>query len=448
MGATAVVDGLKVTVIGDPGRADLVVPWLADVHDIAEAYAETFGLRTPPALSLRSGEALEPDAGVESVGLSPGALLIAGASTAVPAGSGSADAAPICRDVTGAPRWVPWLAGTAAIGAAAVVGPGLGETLRLVTVAVLMLGAVAGMLSGRHQDRAPVAPLFAGAAAYAAVQVGGEGDVLLGLAAGGLCAAAAAAIMGAWGSEGCEEHNRVWLTTGFAVAALAAGFLLFGLEPHNFWPSAFLAALIVARFAPSLALDVPDQALIDIERLAVTAWSPREQRRGRRGRSLVRQSAVRELQRSGQRLVEATVLACAVTVGIAAPAMMSSVDGLAGWGAFALSLLGGAALVLIGRLHRAPLARRLMRFSGVWCIAVAGVSFVLGHGGVALVVVALCCVVIGACTVVAAVAVGRGWRSVRWSRWGEIAESLTVAFAIGAVPLATGLFDHVRALVS
>ena len=44
-----------------------------------------------------------------------------------------------------------------------------------------------------------------------------------------------------------------------------------------------LLATLAARFVPGLAVDVPDQYLIDLERLAVTAWSARERPTGRRG---------------------------------------------------------------------------------------------------------------------------------------------------------------------
>ena len=43
---------------------------------------------------------------------------------------------------------------------------------------------------------------------------------------------------------------------------------------------------------PGLAVDVPDQLLLDLERLAVTAWSARERPAGRRGRTLVAPEAV------------------------------------------------------------------------------------------------------------------------------------------------------------
>ena len=51
-------------------------------------------------------------------------------------------------------------------------------------------------------------------------------------------------------------------------------------------------ATLAARIVPGLVVDVPDQYLIDLERLAVTAWSARDQPTGKRGRTMIPPAAV------------------------------------------------------------------------------------------------------------------------------------------------------------
>jgi hypothetical protein len=53
------------------------------------------------------------------------------------------------------------------------------------------------------------------------------------------------------------------------------------------------------------------------------------------------------------------------------------------------------------------------------------------------------CVVGALIMVVAAVATGRGWRSVSWSRRAELAESLSGAAAVAAVFVSSGAFRAV-----
>ena len=49
---------------------------------------------------------------------------------------------------------------------------------------------------------------------------------------------------------------------------------------------------------------------------------------------------------------------------------------------------------------------------------------------------------LAAAVLVAAVATGRGWRSVWWARRAEIGESLCGAFAVASLVVAAGLFRH------
>jgi hypothetical protein len=55
---------------------------------------------------------------------------------------------------------------------------------------------------------------------------------------------------------------------------------------------------------------------------------------------------------------------------------------------------------------------------------------------------------LGVVALVAAVATGRGWRSVWWSRRAEVAESLCGSFAFAAAVVAAGVFRRLWEMTS
>jgi hypothetical protein len=61
---------------------------------------------------------------------------------------------------------------------------------------------------------------------------------------------------------------------------------------------------------------------------------------------------------------------------------------------------------------------------------------------------ALVSVGLGVVLVIAAVATGRGWRSVWWSRRAEVAESLCGSFAFAAAVVAAGVFRRLWEITS
>ena len=71
-------------------------------------------------------------------------------------------------------------------------------------------------------------------------------------------------------------------------------------------------AMLAPRFVPAAAVDVPDQMLLDLERLAVTAWSAHERPSGRRGRMIVRATTVAEVAVRGAAIVTAASVAVLV----------------------------------------------------------------------------------------------------------------------------------------
>ena len=157
---------------------------------------------------------------------------------------------------------------------------------------------------GRHaRQRAAAAPAFAAAAAFAALHQPGVHLLPAILGAAGIAAAVVAGIGRALaGGRRRDQHRvdrqrphglRVLRRTGLArVGARVA------------WTLLVFLSMMAARFAPSLAIDVPDEALLDLDRLAVTAWSARDtSASGHRGRIVVAGDAMERLVHRASRIV-------------------------------------------------------------------------------------------------------------------------------------------------
>ncbi|WP_205472656.1 EsaB/YukD family protein [Nocardioides sp. SYSU D00038] len=436
-----VAGSLALTVHGPAGVIDLVVPGEARFSDVAREYAAQCRLPAPPALRSTGGAALAPDDTLSRAGVRTGDLLVAEgavrAAAVVPrreaperaAGPG-AGAAAWCCVATALSVLAGWFAARA------------DGTHHDAAVAILAATAALALVPvGRHVTaRLVVAPAVAGAAAYAVAWGPGPERLPTVLGVAALVAAVTAAVARALDRR-AEEALRVWMVVGGAVFVVSAAGALLGTAPQVVWAVLLLAAMLAARFVPALAVDVPDQYLIDIERLAVTAWSARERPSGRRGRTLVPPEAVAAVAERGTRLVVAASAATWAVAAVSAPMLLATatlpVDRV---GARAVVLLAGAALLLAARSYRHAVARALLRGAGLTCwaalLAVLLERVGAGRGTAA----AIAIILLAALLVVVAVATGRGWRSAWWSRRAEVAEGLAGAFAIGAAVVAVGLF--------
>ena len=438
---------VALTVHGPAGAVDLVVPLGAGVADVAREYAAQAGLRRAPALGTVDGRRLDPDAPLAGTGLRSGALLVAldppaapvrapgedpGATADVPdptvspgAGAGAGAGAGVGA---GAGAWVGVAAGLA--GLAGWCAARVDGSLHLASVGVLVLAALVAVLPvGRFAAyRLPVAPAAAAAAAFAVVW---EPEVVLRPTVVGVSAlvAALAAAVGRALSRAQEEALRVWVVTGAGVFVVTVAGALVGAPTPLVWGLLLLLAVLAPRFVPGLAVDVPDQLLLDLERLAVTAWSARERPAGRRGRTLVAPEAVAAVAASGARTVTAACAGVLVVAAVAATGLLGSVEAEVDVvGARLMVLFAGAAVLLAARSYRHRAARALLRL-----VAPA----LQGSLGMAL---ALAAVALAGLVVVVAVATGRGWRSPWWARRAEVAEGLSTALALAALVVASGFF--------
>ncbi len=267
---------------------------------------------------------------------------------------------------------------------------------------MLLAGAVLGVLPvGVHRHvRALAAPAFAGAAAFALV---GETDqeklpIVLGIA--GLVAAVAAAVARAL-DDGTDAAARVWIVTGGGLFVLTGLAALLDVHPRVTWSVLLVLAMLAARVVPAIAVDVPDNYLIDMDRLAITAWSAREQPRSRRGRVVVPEAAIVAVAGRGSAIITAAAAAVLAVAGVSAVLLLqAAVLPIDRVGARVLVFLCGGGLLLSARSYRHTAARQLLRLAGLVCwaalawalvpvlsdgqwlaVAVAAVALAGGDGG-------------------------------------------------------------------
>lgn len=434
---------IAISVHGPVGVLDLVVPIGATPIDVGRAYADQAGMTGIPLLQTTLGEHLRADRALAEMGVESGAVLIAatGVRRAKPSEDDGTHSGLVPETPQIAAVAMALAAGAAGLSAwyAALSG---NDWLRTVTVGVLMACALTGALPwGRHaQQRTAAAPAFAAAAAFAAFFE--PSDHLMGavVAVGALAAALTAAITRAM-ALGRDQVLTVWIVVGCLVFAVCAMSPLMEWNDRVSWAVLIVLAMLGARFAPSLAIDVPDEALLDLDRLAVTAWSARDKSSGRRGRMVIPEPAMRRLVAEATRTVTASCAAILLVVVIASPLLLATATiDLDRIGARCLTFFAGAAILLAARQYRHAAARRLLRAAGLACWLWL-IAFEIGALTTTWTTWGLVAVtVLGLISLAAAVATGRGWRSVWWSRKAEVAEGLAGAFAFASTVVASGLF--------
>jgi hypothetical protein len=442
---------IAVSIHGPAGVLDLVVPAGATSLDVAREYAKQAEVPGIPLLQSALGQRLNAALPLGDAGVQAGDVLVATSGVHRPHKVTLLEAARNAPETPALASMIASIAAASAVLAAWYAGRTPDETLRTATVAILLTCALAGALPvGRHaRQRAAAAPAFAAAAAFAALYEPGVHllPAILGSAA---VAAAVVAGIGRALSERGEEVGTVWIVSGLTVFACCALPALLGWDDRVAWTLLVFLSMMAARFAPSLAIDVPDEALLDLDRLAVTAWSARDsQRGGRRGRVVVAAGAMERLVHRASRLVTGASVAILVTVVVAGPLLLHSATiDLDRIGARCLMFFAGCSLLLAARSYRHVAARALLRLAGLAALVVLGVHLAAGPGAPHLGTFFYVVVGLGVIALAAAVATGRGWRSVWWSRRAEVAESLCGSFAFAAAVVAAGVFRRLWEITS
>lgn len=446
---------IPLSIHGPAGVLDLVVPTGATPVDVAREYArqaaEVGDAAGIPLLQTALGERLNAAVPLGEAGVQPGDVLVATTGVHRPRRVTLLEAA---KNAPETPELASLIAAVAAVVAALAgwyAGRSGEETVRTAAVGLLLACALVGALPyGRHaRQRAAAAPAFAAAAAFAALYEPGVHLLPAILAAAAMSAAVVAGIGRALAVAG-DEVSTVWIASGLTVFACCAVPAMLGWDARVAWTLLVLGSMMAARFAPSLAIDVPDDALLDLDRLAVTAWSARDsQRSGRRGRIVVSAAAMERLVRRASRIVTAAAAAILVAVAVASPLLLhsASID-LDRIGARCLVFFAGCSLLLAARSYRHSAARALLRLAGLGALAALAIHLVAGPGAGHVDTFFYVVVGLGVIALVAAVATGRGWRSVWWSRRAEVAESLCGSFAFAAAVVAAGVFRRLWEMTS
>lgn len=434
-------DTQVISVHGPSGVLDLTVPGDATVHSVAAEYSRRAGLAGIPLLFTPLGRALPPEASLTDAGVRSGDLVVATSSVHRGAAPASDPRVPAGRRERWPAVWF-WVAAACAAASGWQATHAPSGPVRTAALTVLAVGALIGVLPvGTVATwRAASAPVFGGALGFALAWRQGPMTEALAWGTAALAAAAVAAVARIW-SDRRDESLVVWMVAGSGTFLLAGLAAILGLADAVVWSLALVAAMLAGRWVPAVAVDVPDQTLIDLERLAVTAWSARERPRGRRGRTVIPPSMVEAVAARAGRTVTASAVAVAVIVVLAAVELVrADLADLDRQGARWLVLLGSASLLLAARSYRHRGARGFLRLGGLGAAATL-VWVLLPHGSAPerawLVGAAIGA---GVALVGVAVAVGRGWRSAWWARRAEVAEVVCGSAAVALVCVSTGLF--------
>ena len=446
---------MVLSIHGPAGVLDLVVPTGATAVDVAREYAKQVEVAGAvpgiPLLQTALGERLNASVPLAEAGVQPGDVLVATSGVHRPRRSTLLDAAKNAPESPALASMIATVAAGAAVLAAWYAARAGEETVRTVAVGILLACALVGVLPvGRHtRQRAAAAPAFAAAAAFAALYEPGVHLLPAILGAAGISAAVVAGIGRALAVRS-DETSTVWIASGLTVFACCALPAMLGWDARVAWTLLVFLSMMAARFAPSLAIDVPDEALLDLDRLAVTAWSARDsQRGGRRGRIVVGAEAMERLVRRASRIVTGATVAIMVTTVVASPLLLHSATiDLDRIGARCLVFFAGCSLLLAARSYRHAAARAFLRLAGLGALAALAVHLVVGPGAAHLDTFFYVAVGLGVVALAAAVATGRGWRSVWWSRRAEVAESLCGSFAFAAAVVAAGVFRRLWEMTS
>lgn len=444
---------IAVSVHGAAGVLDLVVPAAATSVDIAREYATQAGLPGIPLLQTSLGELLHAGASLGESGVQAGDVLVAATGVHRPREVTLLEAAKNAPESPALASMIATVAAAFALVAATYAARAGDDVARTVTVGILLACALVATLPlGRNaRQRAAAAPAFAAAAAFAALFAPGAHLLPAVLGAAGIAAAVIAGIGRALADE-ADEIGTVWIASGLTVFVCCAVPAFFGWDPRVSWTLLVFLSMMAARFAPSLAIDVPDEALLDLDRLAVTAWSARDTKKsGTRGRIVVAGDAMERLVHRAARIVTGSAVAVLVVSSIASPLLLHSADiDLDSIGARCLVLFAGLSLVLAARSYRLAGARALLRLAGLAALTSLAVHLVVaaGPGAPHLGTFFYVVVGLGAITLAAAVATGRGWRSVWWSRRAEVAESMCGSFAFASAVVAAGIFRRLWEMTS
>lgn len=242
---------------------------------------------------------------------------------------------------------------------------------------------------------------------------------------------------------------------GTAVLILLTASLVWGsavlLDVSASSPAAVsLAAVPVAlRALPATLLDVPPGVFIDYRRFQRTRWTVR-QRLPETGGPIGAVAARELVDRSAGRLLLGTGMLAVIAAASAVFAFpdFDATDPIVLSGRIALACCATLVLLLGARRASAPLLRWMPRAAGGVVIAVVVVTAARTMAPLPLSIGAALLLVAGVATAFGVVPVGRGARSLGWSRLGDVIEWVAVVLSLPAGLVAADVLDLVRGMMA
>lgn len=443
------------SVVVNGARMDLAVPAVLPVADVVSRAG--VGDDQWFCVTGSDGRQIDPGDTVGSALVDGDTLLI---STDDPPPSAVADFAPVQPSAIG--DGVPGDVALAAAGLATVAEvvlavvlehlghPGLSAAARLTVGVVGLLTALTASLAAGRRRRPElghaVGGLAAAAAGYSMSATAMPGHTQLAVTLAGIACAAVSAI-GRSAAAARTEVASVLLCLSVAVAIAFGATLQAGGGVAV--PAALLLGLIPAayRLLPSYSIDVPDEQLLDVDRLSVTAWAARTTRRPASRR--IRLTDIQETVGHAQRLVSTAAVALAVLAAVLGGVVLGAAGtGLPRLGAAIEIVLVAIALGLLPRSARSALDKGAPRLAAA--VALLELALFVAERGSAQVATLSAAALLGTGLValISATALAGGWLSVRGSRLADAAESLCVVLALPAALIAVDAIATFRQLTS
>jgi hypothetical protein len=448
----------RIVVVNGEQRVDLAVP----LDDTLGEVLSSVGLALEPGRHV-----VVERTGAETLLATRGTDLVDGAMYSVidlrtQLDSQSARGAKAGMRDSGALWWMLAAVAVVAIGIQALEPDAQGQdaTLqRVVASGALGLAAIASALvwARRHPADSTIdavsmlSPLsLAFAAGFVLIPLSLMNGIHLAVVAGLLMAAVLAALLTV-----AIGGLRLRSSVGVATAILLVLSAVWGLTLLSGMGIAAAAAIsagavpLALRALPTTLLAIDDGFHIDYEKFMSNRWTVR-------GTvpvspTTIGAATVRDVvDESSAQLLAGTALLSAVpvvTIPLALTADLASSPFVLG-GTIGLLSTVVIALVLISRHTASPLLRWIPRGAAVAIVLVSIAAATVAFGALALTVAAAAFLVIGVFAAVLLVPIGRGARSLVWSRLADVFEALAVALSLPAALLAADVLSVVRGMMA
>ncbi|WP_307368879.1 hypothetical protein [Microbacterium sp. W4I4] len=435
---------VRLTVADAHSRHDLVVPSDSTVAELLTVGGVDL---TRFVGTTTSGAAIELDSEVSVTPGDGGVIWLFDRTAASAAETGPSQLASTARTTPVRGRW-SMLSLLVAVAASMMLGAIITRSPVIIVVAAvsLLAGSVA-LLAHPVRDENTYIAFFAPllAAGGGAVALSGFGDAGAMMAAGMVAGATVA----------CIRHARAqvhgFYATG-ATAVIAALWAVFAVVNAAGFiagvSAAALTALQLACAAPIFhymrggALDADADDLIDTpfvirDALGIRAGTPREPA------AIHADRAARQILRARRRSEAGTVMACVLAVLSAMHALQSARPGtVEGWCVLGGALGIGCYFLLTSRKVRDGLSRGAALIAGTLITVLSAIALVAALQ-VSPLIVALLLVVAGVIIGCMTVPLSRDWRSLGWSRTGDIVEALLLGLSPAALVYGSGIAGQI-----